>query len=130
MCSYTTLLPPSPLGRLLRCFFFSGMDTSFTNLRILFQHKKKSNVFTKISEKQTRSLPSSSSSRSLLIFWDTFPTYLRIIFQQKKKKTLIIFAKIGKKEVGPLKQIWQDVYSISDVLDNDFMTLLSRIAYV
>ena len=32
--------------------------------------------------------------------------------------------------IDRFKQMWQDVYSVSDVLDNDFMALLSRIAYV
>ena len=32
--------------------------------------------------------------------------------------------------IDRFKQMWQDVYSVSDVLDNDLMALLYRIAYV
>ena len=34
---------------------------------------------------------------------------------------------LSKIDLVPFKQIWQDVYSVSVVLDNEFMVLLSRI---
>ena len=84
---YTVTLHPSPIpfGQPIRVG--SVRNTSFANLRILFQHKK-TIVFTKNGENQGRSLSSppiwwSSSTRSPLIFWDTFPPYLIMLFQQK-----------------------------------------------
>ena len=83
--------PSIPFGPPIRVVSVS--DTFFTYLRILFQHKKII-VFTKNGENQGRSLSwpphifffffggEGSSTRSSLIFWDTFPPYLRILFQQ------------------------------------------------
>ena len=100
---YTSPLIPysRPLG-----WVGSVRNTSFTYLRILFQHKKQNKiiVFTKIDENQGRSLSPPpllgcplgvSSTCSPLIFWDTFPTYLRMLFQQKKKKNAIFGKNYG-----------------------------------